>query len=132
MKSEMTWKIWKKAKLNSEKIWKIWKKTKLNSEKIWKIQKNPKLNCEMIWKIWKKVKLKCEIIWKIWKKASRIVKRFGKYRRKLWKDMKNMENMEEHFFFLFYKTINTACNLFNFTLCPTVRRNNSVSEGINL
>jgi uncharacterized protein YaaN involved in tellurite resistance len=33
------------------------------------------------------------------RKASRIVKRFGKYRRKLWKDMKNMENMEEKFGF---------------------------------
>jgi hypothetical protein len=38
----------------------------------------------------------------------------------LWKDMKNMENMEEKYFF-FYKTINTACNLFKLTLCPTVR-----------
>jgi hypothetical protein len=46
--------------------------------------KKPKLNCEMIWKIWKKGKLKCEMIWKIWKKGtSRIVKRFGRYRRKL-------------------------------------------------
>jgi hypothetical protein len=35
------------------------------------------------------------------RKASRIVKRFGKYRRKLWKDMKNMENMEEKFCFSF-------------------------------
>jgi hypothetical protein len=41
----------------------------------------------MIWKIW----VKCEMILKIWKKilkgygrkASRIVKRIGKYRRKL-------------------------------------------------
>jgi hypothetical protein len=32
----------------------------------------------------------------------------------------------------FYKTINAACNLFKFTLCPTVRENNSVYEGINL
>ena len=46
--------------------------------------------------------------------------------------MKNMENMEEKHFCFFYKTINTACNLFKFTLCPTVRGNNSVSEGINL
>ena len=46
--------------------------------------------------------------------------------------MKNMENMEEKFGFFFYKTINTACNLFKFTLCPTVRGNNSVSEVINL
>ena len=37
------------------------------------------------------------------RKPSWIVKRFGKYRRKLWKD------------------INTACNLFKFTLCPTIR-----------
>ena len=49
------------------------------------------------------------------RKASRIEKRFGKYRRKLWKDMKNMENMEEKY--LFYKT----CNLFKLTLCSTVR-----------
>ena len=46
--------------------------------------------------------------------------------------MKNMENMEEKHFCFFYKTINTACNLFKFTLCPTVRENNSVYEGINL
>jgi hypothetical protein len=32
----------------------------------------------------------------------------------LWKDMKNMENMEEKYLFL--QTINTACNLFKFTL----------------
>ena len=35
-------------------------------------------NCE-IWKLWKKSKLNSDKIWKIWKK---IVKRFGKYRRK--------------------------------------------------
>jgi hypothetical protein len=34
--------------------------------------------------------------------------------------MKNMENTEE------------KCNLFKFTLCPTVRGNNSASEGIAL
>jgi hypothetical protein len=44
--------------------------------------------------------------------------------------MKNMENMEEKYFF--HKTINTACNLSKFTLCHTVRGNNSVSEGIPL
>ena len=44
--------------------------------------------------------------------------------------MKNMENMEEKYFL--YKTINTACNLFKFTLCPRVRGNNSVSEGITV
>jgi hypothetical protein len=49
----------------------------------------------------------------------------------LWKDMKNMENMEEKVLF-FCKTINAACNLFKFTLCFTVRGNNSVSEGITL
>jgi hypothetical protein len=51
---------------NSDKIWKIWKKGKLNSDKIGKIWKKGKLNSEMMWKIWKK-----------------IVKRYGKYRRKL-------------------------------------------------
>ena len=44
----------------------------------------------------------------------------------MWNDM---ENMEENFF---NKTINTACNLFKFILSPTVRGNNSVSEGITL
>jgi hypothetical protein len=71
---------------------------------------------------------------KIYEKYGRnpswIAKRYGKYRRKLWKDMKNMENMEEKYFF--HKTINTACNLSKFTLCHTVRGNNSVSEGITL
>jgi hypothetical protein len=47
-------------------IWKIWKKGKLNSEKIWKLWKKSQLNSEKIWKIQKK-----------------LVKRFGKYRRKV-------------------------------------------------
>jgi hypothetical protein len=34
------------------------------------------------------------------RKASQIMKRFGKYSRTLWKYMKNMENMEEKYFFL--------------------------------
>jgi hypothetical protein len=34
----------------------------------------------MMWKIWKKGKLNSEKIWKIWKK---IVKRYGKYGRKV-------------------------------------------------
>jgi hypothetical protein len=51
-----------------------------NSEKIWKIQKKDNLNSEIIWKILKKSGVNSEIIWKIWKK---IVKRFGKYRRKV-------------------------------------------------
>jgi hypothetical protein len=50
---------------------------------IWKIWKKSKLKCEIIWKIWGKGKLKCEMIWKYGIKASRIVKRFEKYRRKL-------------------------------------------------
>jgi hypothetical protein len=50
---------------NSEKIGKIWQKDKLNSEQIWKLWKKSKLNSEKIWKIQKK-----------------IVKRYGKYRRK--------------------------------------------------
>jgi hypothetical protein len=48
----------------------------------------------------------CEKIWKIWK---------------LWKKS-----------IFFHKTINTACNLSKFTLCLTVRGNNSVFEGTEL
>jgi hypothetical protein len=59
---------------NSEKIWKIQKKSKLNSEKIGKIWNKGK------GKIWKRLKLNSEKIWKIQKK---IVKRYGKYRRKV-------------------------------------------------
>ena len=54
--------------------------TEENSEMIWKIQKKSKLNSQMIWTIWKKSKLNSEKIWKIQKK---IVKRWGKYRRKV-------------------------------------------------
>jgi hypothetical protein len=79
-----------------------------------KIWKKGKLNCEMIWKIWKKGKSNSEKIWKI---QQKIVKRYEKYGKKVW---------------VFYKTINTACNLFMLTLCPKVRGNNSVSEGIHL
>jgi hypothetical protein len=43
--------------------------------------------------------------------------KYGKYGRKV---------------FFLLQTINTACNLFKFTLYPTVRGDNSVSEGINL
>ena len=67
---EMIGKIWKKDKLNSEMIWKIWKINESNSEDL----ENTEENSEKIGKIWKKR-----------------VKRYGKYRRKLWKDMKNME-----------------------------------------
>jgi hypothetical protein len=49
----------------------------LNNEKIWR---KGKLNSEMIWKVWKKSKLNGEKIWKIQKK---IVKKYGKYSRKL-------------------------------------------------
>ena len=51
---------------NCEMIWNIWKKGKSNSEKIWTIWKKGKLNSEKIWKIQKK-----------------IVKRQGKYGRKI-------------------------------------------------
>jgi hypothetical protein len=74
-----------------------------NNSKTGKVWNKSKLKCEMIWKktklnsekilkIWKKSKLKCEMIWKIWKKSI-----------------------------FLYKTINTTCNLFKFTLWPTVR-----------
>jgi hypothetical protein len=72
----------------------------------------------MIWKIWKKAKLNSEKSWKIQKKIVERYEKYGKYGRKD--------------FFFFNKTINTACNLFKFTICPTVRGDNSVSEGINL
>ena len=80
------------------------------------------------------------------------MKRYGKYGRKEGKYMKNPEENSEKIgkiqkkivkryekygkygrtVFFFLQTINTACNLFKFTLCPTVRENNSVSEGITL
>ena len=41
---------------------------------------NMEENSDKIWKIWKKGKLNSDKIGKIWKK---IVKRYGKYRRKL-------------------------------------------------
>ena len=60
---------------------------------------NTEENCEMIWKIWKKI---VKRFGKYGRKISWIVKRFGKYRWKLWNDMENMdemwndmENMEE-------------------------------------
>jgi rRNA maturation protein Nop10 len=80
---------------------KLWNdmKSRLNSDKIWE---NTEENCEMIWKIWKKPKLNSEKIWKIQKKIVKwyenygrkvgwILKRFGKYRIKLWTDMENGE-----------------------------------------
>ena len=52
------------------------------------IRKEPKLNSKKIWKIWMKI-----VKWygKYGRKASRIVIRFGKYLKQLWKDMKNTE-----------------------------------------
>ena len=55
-----------KSRFNCEMIQKIWKKGKLNSDKIGKIWKRGKWNSEMIWKIW-----------------MTIVKRYGKYGRKV-------------------------------------------------
>jgi hypothetical protein len=54
--------------------------TEENCEKIWKIWNKSRLNSEMLCKIWKKSKLISEMIWKIKKK---IVKRYGKYGRKV-------------------------------------------------
>jgi hypothetical protein len=51
------------------------------------------LKCEMIWKIWKKDKLNSEKYGNYERKISWIVKRFGQYRRKLWNDMENMDEM---------------------------------------
>ena len=73
---------------------------------IWKIWKKGKLKCEMKWKICKKGQSNSEKIWKIQKKSVKRYEKYGKYGR---------------IFFFFNKTINTACNLFKLTLCPTVR-----------
>jgi hypothetical protein len=70
----------------------------------------------MIWRIWKKGKSNSEKNWKIQKKIVKRYDKYGKYGRKVF----------------FFKTINTACNLFKLILCPTVRGNNSVSVGITL
>ena len=51
--------------------------TEENSKKIGKILKKSKLNNE-----------------KYWRNQSWIVKKFGKYRRKLWNDMENMEERQ--------------------------------------
>jgi hypothetical protein len=76
------------GELKSEKIWKILKKGKLNCEKIWKTQKKGKLNSDKIWTMWKKI-----VKWygNYRRNPSWIVKSFGKYRRKLWNDMENMD-----------------------------------------
>jgi hypothetical protein len=55
---------------------KYMKKSRFNSEMIRQIWKKSKLECETIWKVW----MKCEIIWKILKT---ILKRYGKYGRKV-------------------------------------------------
>jgi hypothetical protein len=47
---------------------------------IWNIRNESRLNSEKKCKTWKKGKLNSDNIGKLWKK---IVKRFGKYRRKL-------------------------------------------------
>ena len=63
---------------------------------------NTEENCEMIWKIRKIAKLDSDKLWKIQKKIvkwygkygrnpSWIVIRYGKYIRKLWNDIENME-----------------------------------------
>ena len=66
---------------------------------IWKIGKKGKSNGDKILKIQKKI---VKGYGNYERKISWIVKRFGKYRRKLWNDMENMdemwndmENMEE-------------------------------------
>ena len=54
----------------------------------WKDLENKEENREKIGKIWKKIE---KWFGKYGRKASWMVKTFGKYRRKLWKDMENME-----------------------------------------
>ena len=107
-------KIQKKSKLNSDNKGKYGRRVsrigirygKYGRKASWIVKwyKNMEENCEMIWKIWKKTKLNSNKIWKILKKIvkwygtygrkpSWIVIRYGKYRRKLWN---NLENMEEN------------------------------------
>jgi hypothetical protein len=54
--------------------------------------KNTEVNSEKIWKIQKKI---VKIYGNYGRKTSRIDKRFEKYRRKLWKDIKNMEESQD-------------------------------------
>jgi hypothetical protein len=49
------------------------------------------LNSDKIWRIQKKIVERYE---KYGRNPSWIVIRFGEYRRKLWKDMKNMEETQ--------------------------------------
>jgi hypothetical protein len=57
--------------------------------------KKSKSNSDNIWTTWKKGNLKRSRIVIAYRQHGRqarlIVKRFGKYGRKLWKDMENME-----------------------------------------
>ena len=116
MNSEKISKIWKKSHLNSWIVWKKWygkygRKVSWTVKwygkygtkvswivKIWKIWKEK--NCEKIRKIWRKVsesdkKWYGKISWieeKIWNKSklnSEMIWKI-KYRRKLWKDTKNI------------------------------------------
>jgi hypothetical protein len=116
-------KIWKKDKLISEMNLKIWKISKSNSEKIWKIQKiifclsfhyfllyfPNLLTIQLIFLPYFPYHFTFQLAflpccpYLITIRPSWIVKRFRKYRRKLWKDMKNME---EKFFFVIYNFIN--------------------------
>ena len=80
----------------------IWKKPKLNSDKIWKIQKTivkwyGKYGRKASKKVIRYGQYGRKTSWtvkryeKYGRNPSWIEKRYGKYRRKLWKDMKNME-----------------------------------------
>ena len=84
----------------------------------------------MIWKNGRKVSWNVKWYRKYGRKVSWIVKIYGKYGRKEGWIVKWYGKYGRKLFF--NKTINTACNLFKFILSPTVRGNNSVSEGITL
>ena len=73
---------------------------------LWNGMENMEERSVEMWNDMENMEESCEKIWKIWK---------------IWKKS-----------IFFYKTINTACNLFKLTLCPTLRGNNYVSEGITL
>jgi hypothetical protein len=108
--SEMIWKIWKTRKLKCYMIWKIWKKGKSDSSHFnlhlfhifhsisqfnllffriftifslfnWLVL----LYCSYLFNIQLTFLpyFNSEKIWKIWRKASRIVIRYGHYRKKV-------------------------------------------------
>jgi hypothetical protein len=110
LKCEMIWKIWKKSKMKSEKIWKIWRKSKLNSELFtFHLTFLPYFPCHFTFQFTFlphfpyhfTIKITflpyfftiffCIFLKRYGRKPSWILERYGKYIRKLWKDMEIMK-----------------------------------------